>query len=405
MAGLTSSGITIKSVDEILADMESEQLANIAADLNVEADSVLGQLNGIYAAALAELWELLEQVYQAAYPDTASGQSLSYIAALTGAIRRPATKSTILVHLEGTVSTSVPAGTQAYPDQNGAGPADPDSMYETTAVAVIAEEGATDYVEVTMEAVTPGSYANASLSGDVELVISTPVAGLDAITIQADSADGDDEETDAELRERREQSLALAGASTVEAIRAEMLQVTGVDRCTVFENPTGTTDALGLPPKSIEVLVDSDNAPDYDDQELADEILLRKPAGTQTYGSISDTATDSAGNTYTVYWSEPTTVPAYVELDLTAATDGTYGDDGDDRVAEAIADWATPNLTVGRSLYSSDIVNVVADVEGVTAVDVLATFVDDTTSPNEYVVVATGRDLITISTSNITVNS
>ena len=173
----------------------------------------------------------------------------------------------------------------------------------------------------------------------------------------------------------------------------------------MFENPTGTTDALGLPPKSIEVLVDSDNAPDYDDQELADEILLRKPAGTETYGSINWDATDSAGNTYTVYWSEPTTVPAYVELDLTAATDGTYGDDGDDRVAEAIADWATPNLTVGRSLYSSDIVNVVADVEGVTAVDVLATFVDDTTSPNEYVVVATGRDLITISTSNITVNS
>jgi uncharacterized phage protein gp47/JayE len=276
-------------------------------------------------------------------------------------------------------------------------------MYETTAVAVIAEEGATDYVEVTMEAVTPGSYANASLSGDVELVISTPVAGLDAITIQADSADGDDEETDAELRERREQSLALAGASTVEAIRAEMLQVTGVDRCTVFENPTGTTDALGLPPKSIEVLVDSDNAPDYDNQELADEILLRKPAGTQTYGSISETADDSAGNTYTVYWSEPTTVPAYVELDLTAATDGTYV--GDTEVAEAIADWATPNLTVGRSLYSSDIVSVVADVEGVTAVDVLATFVEDTASPNEYVVVATGRDLITISTSNITVNS
>jgi uncharacterized phage protein gp47/JayE len=405
MAGLTSTGITIKSVDEIIADMVADQIANIDANLNTESDSILGQLNGIYAAALAELWELLEQVYQAAYPDTASGQSLSYIAALTGAIRRPATKSTILVHLEGTVSTSVPAGTQAYPDQNGAGPADPDSMYETTAVAVIAEEGATDYVEVTMEAVTPGSYANATLAGDVELVISTPVAGLDAITIQADSADGDDEETDSELRKRREQSLALAGASTVEAIRAEMLQVTGVDRCTVFENPTGTTDALGLPPKSIEVLVDSDNAPDYDNQELADEILLRKPAGTQTYGSISETADDSAGNTYTVYWSEPTTVPAYVELDLTAATDGTYGDDGDDRVAEAIADWATPNLTVGRSLYSSDIVNVVADVEGVTAVDVLATFVDDTTSPNEYVVVATGRDLITISTSNITVNS
>jgi len=400
MAGLTTTGITIKDVDEIIADMVADQIANIDADLNTESDSILGQLNGIYAAALAELWELLEQVYQAAYPDTASGQSLSYVAALTGAIRQPATKSTLLVHLEGTVSTSVPAGTQAYPDQDGAGPADPDSMYETTAVAVIAEEGATDYIEVTMEAVTPGSYANASLTGDVELVISTPVAGLDAITLQENSAAGDDEETDSELRIRREQALALPGSSTVEAIRADVLQVTGVDSCTVFENRTGTTDALGLPPKSIEVLVYSEND-DYTGQDVADQIQLAKPAGTETYGSLSKTTEDSAGTQYTTYYSEPTELRAYVELDLTAGDD--YTDDA--TIAELIATWATQALTVGRSLYSSDIVNVVADAEGVTTVDVLATFVEDTASPNEYEVTATGRDLITIAAGDVTVNS
>jgi uncharacterized phage protein gp47/JayE len=480
MAGLTSTGITIKDVDEILSDIESEQLANIDPDLNVEADSVLGQLNGVFAGALAEVWELLELVYQAAYPDTASGQSLSYIAALTGAIRQPATPSTLLVHLEGTATTSVPAGTTAYVE------GDPDSSYATTADATIAEEGDIDYIEVTMEAVTPGSYASAfhqisttvsdmtftNASGatiditsplnelpamevgdrfeisdhsDADnngeyvvdtvntstndysctmyngtpdnntaesatiltendlLIITTPVNGLDRITIKADSDAGEDEETDSDLRFRREQSLAIAGASTVEAIRAEMLKVDGVDSCTVFENPTSVTDSLGLPPKSIEVLVYSETAPAYAAQDVVDEILLRKPAGTETYGGQSGTATDSAGNSYTIYYSEPTTVRTYVTLTLAAATDGTYV--GDSEVETGIADWATRNLRVGQSVYASSIINVVADMDGVTSVDISTVKVDDHSSPDATDLILTARQLGTIASVDVTVTS
>ena len=395
MAGLSSTGIDIKSVSEVLADMEAEQIANIDADLNVEPDGVLGQLNGIYAAALAELWELVEEVYHSAYPDTASGQSLSFIAAYTGAIRRVATKATLLVRLEGVVSTSVPAGTRGYVD------GDADSLWETTAVAVIAEEGTPDYIEVTMQAVTAGSGTTAHQT-DTDLVISTPVSGLTHITSQADYASGVDEETDSALRIRREQSLAIAGASTVEAIRAEMLTVAGVDSCTVFENPTGATDALGLPPKSIEVMVNSETAPTYTAQDIRDEILLRKPAGTETFGGIGGTATDSAGNTYTVYYSEPTTIRTYVELTLTSGTG--YTQDSD--IADAVAAWATATLLVGDDVFASDIVNVVADIEGVTSVDVSAVFVGDdaTPSPNTSLVTS-ARELSTIASGDVTVTS
>jgi len=477
MAGLTSTGLDIKDVEEILAGIVADQVANISADLNTESDTVIGQLNGIYAAALAECWELLEQVYLAAYPDTASGQALSYVAALTGAIRQPATKSTLLVHLEGTVSTSVPAGTRAYVE------GDPDSLYETTASAVIAEEGDIDFVEVTVDAVTAGSYAkafhqintavsdmvfaNASgssvditsagsnlpamavndrfeitnhASNDGEfivtavntsasdytctmyndtpanaaseaaniltandlLVISTPVSGLDAITIQADSDDGADEETDPELRFRREQTLALAGSSTVEAIRADVLSVDGVDSCTVFENRTGVTDALGLPPKSIEVMVYSVND-DYTGQDVADKIQLVKPAGTETYGSLSETTEDSAGNTYTTYYSEPTEVRTYVDLTLTAETDGTYV--GDTAVAEAIAAWSVLGLSVGDSVYASDIINVVADLAGVISVDPTSVKVDSQASPSSTDLILTARQLGTIDSADVTVTS
>lgn len=397
MAGLTATGITIKSVDEILDDIESDELATIDPSLNTQADGVLGQLNGIYAAALAECWELLEEIYQSAYPDTASGQSLSYVAALTGAIRRVATKAELNVHLEGTVSTVVPAGTRCYPD------GDPDSLFETTADATILEQGAPDYVAVTMRAVTAGSAPTAA-AGDT-LVIATPVTGLDAITTNGATpfTEGLDEETDTQLRQRREQTLALPGASTVEAIRADMLQVTGVDSCTVFENPTGVTDANNVPPYAIEVLVSSAGAPNYTAQDVVDQIWLSKPAGTQTFGDLSGTATDSLGNTHTIYYSEPTTVTAYMTLTLTKTTDGTYI--GDANVEQAIEDWGVRNLTVGQSVYASDIIDVVAGLSGVDWVDVSTVRVDDSAVPASVNLLLTARQLATITAANVTVTS
>jgi len=180
--------------------------------------------------------------------------------------------------------------------------------------------------------------------------------------------------------------------------------VPGVDSCTVFENPTGVTDPIGIPPYAIEVLVHNETGTTYTAQDVVDEILLRKPAGTATYGGESGTGADSAGNTYTVYYSEPTEVRSYVAVTLTAETDGTYV--GDEPVAKAIADWASRSLLVGQDLFSSDIINVVADLEGVVSVDVTATFVDDdaTPSPNTQLVI-TPRQLATILYTDVVVTS
>lgn len=394
MAGLTATGITIKSVDDILADIEAEQLANIDSQLNLGPDDVLGQLNGIMAASVAEVWELLEEIYHSAYADTASGQSLSYVAALTGAIRRVATKAEVRVTLTGTSGMTVPAGTRGYPE------GDPDSLFETIAPIVLTGGAAAGQI---MYAVTVGK---STVAGNSEtLTITTPVSGLLSIITETPDAlnPGLDAETDSELRLRREQSLALAGASTLEAIRAEMLTVAGVDSCTVFENTEGDTDANGLPPYSIEVLVSNINAPSYDTEEVVQQIWNSKPAGTPTYGALSDDATDSQGNLRTVYYSEPTPVRLYVIVNLTPRTDGTYI--GNANVEQAIVDWAEKNLQVGQSVYASDLINVVADLEGVISVDVSNTFVeagDATPDTTEWI--ATARDLGTIALIDVAVN-
>lgn len=396
MAGLTSTGITIKDLDELLADLEADEIATIDADINTEADSVLGQLNGIYAAALAELWELVEEVYQSAYADTASGQSLAYIAALTGVYRREATKAEISVNFTTSAATTVPAGTQAYPD------GDPDSLFETYTDLVF---GGADLQNIAMYAVNPGSATTAV--DDQVLILATPVPNVltvNTTVTDAVIAPGADEETDSELRYRREQSLAQAGASTVEAIRANMLEVTGVNSCTVFENPTGVTDSNGVPPYSIEVLVYSSAAPSYTAQDVADAIWASKPAGTGTYGSEGpETVTDSSGNNHDIYYSEPTTVRTYVSLELYETTDGTYIEDAN--VKQAIADWAIRTLQVGQDVYASDIINVVSDLDGVRNVKVDSVRVDDSASLVTVDLTVGSRELATIAVADVTVTS
>jgi len=106
-----------------------------------------------------------------------------------------------------------------------------------------------------------------------------------------------------------------------------------------------------------------------------------------------------------IYYSEPTTVRLYVAVTLTAATDGTYV--GDAGVESAIAAWALSELTVGRSVYASDLINVVADLTGVVSVDVGNVFVeagDATPDTTEWT--AAARELGTIDGDNdVTITS
>lgn len=396
MAGLTTTGLTIETIEGLLASIVADQLANIDVNLNTEADALIGQLNAIYAAALLELWELLEAIYQSGFVDTATGQSLVYLCALTGTIRREATRSTVTARFFGPDTTPVPAGTQFYREGR------PDtSLYRTIAAATVSGT----YVDVECEAVVPGSASYLVAASDGEsLVLPNPPSGITAVETVAldDSVNGADEETEAALRTRREEELARPGSSTVDAIRADLLQVTGVDVAQVYENPTNATDANGLPPFSIECLVYSAAAPDFTATAIAQAIWDAKPAGTQTYGSSSGTATDDALDTHTMYYSEPTEIPAHMLVTLTY--DGDYI--GDTAVKNAIAAWALSNLTMGSDIVASDLVSLVSGLTGVVSVDGANTGADSSTvaSGNPSLSI-TLRQVATVDTTNIDVTS
>ena len=178
----------------------------------------------------------------------------------------------------------------------------------------------------TMTAITAG--ATPAVRGSAT-VIETLVGGLNRTTNQEDGITGRNTETDNELRIRRGNSLQVAGAGTVDAIRSRIAALEGVIAALVFENTSMITDVNGRPPKSFECVVQGG-----DPQEIVQTIWDTKPAGIETYGSLTGTALDFFQNNQTIKWSRPTEVQIYVEIDI--VKNFQYPVNGDQLVEDAV---------------------------------------------------------------------
>lgn len=117
--GVLTSGFRAKTLQEILDEIEDAQRSAFGASINTQADSVLGQLNGIYADQLSELWDLANAVYRARQPDSASDEALDNVCAITGAVRLPAARSTASLLLNLNDGVTIIAGKVVSIGPNG----------------------------------------------------------------------------------------------------------------------------------------------------------------------------------------------------------------------------------------------------------------------------------------------
>lgn len=297
--GITATGFEIPTALEILAAMEADERAALGNDLDTSPEQPLGQLNGILAAKMRELWEAMATVYNARVPSGASLGALDDLCALSGVARKAATRGKVTLSVTLAAGRTLPVGSVASVVGQ------PGNQWRTTEAAVNAS-GSPAVVDVKAEAVLTGVYPAAS--GSIT-VIATPVTGWTGVTNAHDATTGRDTETDPQLRARREQELQTAGSSPVDAIRTDLSPIEGVTQVVVFENTTMATDADGLPPKSVEALVLGG-----DDQAIAEALWRAKAAGIETFGSTSRTVVDAAGLPRAVKFTRPTTLNLYVEV-------------------------------------------------------------------------------------------
>jgi uncharacterized phage protein gp47/JayE len=388
--GVTSQGFVRKPLLQIIADLSAAQRANIAATLDTSAESVLGQLNGIFANALGENWEQLEICYHAFDPDAAEDLLLTMLAKITGTIRRPATPSTVPLICDLDAGTVLVAGTH-YAAVDGAL-----TIRWTPAADYTAVSGGDQTVNFVSELLGPV----AGFEGTI-IVIATPVSGWNSVTNAVDASPGIVADTDPTLRLRREQELAAGGSATTRAIAAKCIAAfPGILNITVFENDTDFTDGVtGNPPHSIEVLIYDGPDPTVDNDALAQVIENTKAGGIQTCGNASGTATiDAAGHTQTIYFSRSTQLLIYASYTLETTT----GYIGDTAVKDSVATQANARYQPGGSVIAIFVKALPIEMDGVE--DITAFALGTAPSPVGTVNIPVGlRQIAIFDTSRIAI--
>jgi len=342
MPFVDATGLQIKTIEEILDELSTQEKAEIDATLNTAPDEPLGQLNGIFAAQLREVWEVAQVAYNGFNPDAAEGFLLEKLSALTGTLREGATKSRVSLDVDVDAAAVLTAGTHFA---NVVG--DPDNRWSP--VVDFTSIGGVQSVEFEAE------FAGATIANAGTItVISTPVVGWNTVTNPLDAVPGKEIDTDAELRQRREEELRATGSATLDAIRADVLADEGVQQVSVFENTTDITDPItGLPPHSIEVVVFDGTPPVLTNAEIAQLIWDTKPAGVLAFGLESGIATDTIGAFHPIGFSRPTEREVWIEIFVSVNIATGYA--GSAALEAAIVALNNTDLLLGRDVIANKI--------------------------------------------------
>ena len=242
-------------------------------DLNV--GSVVRTVLEAVSRELALLYTQLNAVYESAFLETATGESLDRVVALLGYRRfragRPAGSVIFRRRPGSSGSITIPAGT---PITDAA-----DTIrYETveTRTMLAGESVAEVRVRGAAESTPPVEAGQLS-------VIQRAIAGLDTVTNERPTSRVNEEETDEELRARARDALLAANKGTLESIRFGLLQLPDVRDVSLDEFPNGVPGEL-----RVNVVLADGNGGTTLPPEVLERIEQLRPAGIRIVSGAAD---------------------------------------------------------------------------------------------------------------------
>lgn len=365
--GLTDDGYTAPRSADFLTLIRDAYEEETGLTIDWSADTFLGMITSIMATQLGDLGEASQALYDAFDVGNASGLQLDNLAVIVGVSRNPATYSTATVTLTGTVGVIVLEGALVE-----GGGSDGKARWALTEDATI---GALGTVDVVVQAEDAGAVV--ADAAEIDAIV-TPVSGWTAVTNAAPATTGDDRETDAALRKRRQQSIQVAGSRSLNALRANLLQVDGVTAAVVVDNPTtvsAVVEGLTLTPHSIGVVLYPSTLTTAQKEAAAQAIYDHLAAGISTNGTdVVATVTGADGYAKTIRWDWAGTTT--VDVETTVTLDAGYElADVEEPIQLLVADYFTA-LNVGDDALRLSLWALMATVDGVLGVVVTLNTVD-----------------------------
>lgn len=380
---LTELGYERPTYDDLLEQQIERAKLLFGNDIETSQNTALGKYIRLNVADLAEVHEILELIYYARFPNTATGVSLDRLCAFVGISRNPATYAQHSIRFVGTAGEYVPEAFEVST-------ADGSISYHTYQSYLIGEDGTVDGV---VECEIAGEAGNVAV-GKIDTIVN-PDVNVESIEHLGVARFGEEIESDVALRARFAATISGAGAGTTTAITSAILQVPLVEGVAIIENDT-EEEKDGVPPHSFKCYV---LCPDTQNKLVGTAIFKKKPLGIKAVGDLTITVTDDNGVPHEVSFSKTAEIPIYIKL--TIATNQYFGTDGVDQIKRYISEYINA-LKNDADVYISSIYGYIYKVEGIVNVSSLTISADGSTYGTSDIPISIA-EVARIDTANIEV--
>lgn len=302
---INQNGFKADSFIEILTRLSTQLKDIYGQDINLDQDTPDGQLLGINTTVVSDLQDLALYIYNAMDPDFAEGVNLDRLLKLLARTRLPATKSTVDINLTLNRDATIPI-TYTVSDVNG------QNWQITSEQTLIAGTHL-----VTFESVEYGMITAEANTIAQQVTIMTEI---DSLTNPSNATAGRDEESDQELRERRNKILEVNAYSTLGSIVGKILTLDNVVDVCPYENKTSTYDSeRDLNSHSYWIIVKGGEL-----DQITETIVKDKTGGTGLKGAIEGTYIENfitqSGKTrqivHTVNFDRPSEKEIYLKFNV-----------------------------------------------------------------------------------------
>lgn len=305
---INASGLTVDTYSELYTALSAGLETIYGDDINLASDSPDGQQLNLYIQALLDLSDLLVQTNAMFDPDQAIGVILDQRVAINGIQRQAGTFSvtnvTIVVsqalNLFGLDQTTEDVFTVA--DNAG-------NQWQLQSSQTLGSPGS--YV-MSFQSLVPGAVQTVPNTITVPVTIVLGVTSINNPTVQ--SILGINEESDAALKVRRQQSVSLSSQGYYAGLLAALKNINGVTSAFIYENTTAVTDINGVPGHSIWVIVAGSGAA----SDIANAIYTKRNAGCGMFGQTTFVITQVDGSPFVVRWDGVVTETLYIQFTATS---------------------------------------------------------------------------------------
>ena len=330
MFGLSKKGFLRKTYPDIKESMEQRARETFGDDINLRKNSFLGMLITVTSWCISGLWQLAEKVYHNKYVDFAEGVNLDLACRNYGITRLSAEKA------RGQVEFNIPIDRE-----------------------LILSDGTVKFRTKTLGKIVDVEALNAGWEGNIDeneiTEIVTPIPDTEIISSTA-MKNGRDIETDVELRKRFFESLSLAGAGTLSALKSAIVNTEGVKAGTIEEVESPEGHIIGIRP----IIIGGEN------NDIAQTVFDKKAFGIKTIGNQSGVARALNGDEFTIYFDFAEEYPVNISAELTVIE--AFSGDGKEDVLEKINDYFD-SLELGEDVIYYHVISKILEVRGIVDVD------------------------------------